>query len=115
MKRIYKVLLLFFTALVIAISVVWFFEDRFEQSVWQSEPTSRYKLADDIIESQLLIGKTKAEVLELLGAPSSTSVMKEGSLIYNLGKPASFFEPKMEFLLVVFKNQKVVEVTQLQE
>tara|TARA_R100001369_G_scaffold24192_1_gene44536 strand:- start:15602 stop:15763 length:162 start_codon:yes stop_codon:yes gene_type:complete len=51
----------------------------------------------------------------LLGEPTSKVNLEQESFIYRLGRPPSFFEPKEELLLIIFINQKVIEVTQLQE
>ena len=51
--------LLFFIAFVAGTILIYQFEERFDENIWRSEPARRYNLVDDIIESQLLIGKTK--------------------------------------------------------
>jgi hypothetical protein len=107
--------LLFFIAFVVGTTLIYQFEERFDENLWRNELTRRYKLADDIIESQLLIGKTKEEVIALLGENYSTLSLDQESLIYKLGQPPSFFEPKMELLLILFANEKVIEVTRIQE
>jgi hypothetical protein len=107
--------LLFFIAFVAGTILIYQFEERFDENIWRSEPARRYNLVDDIIESQLLIGKTKDEVIALLGDSYSTLSLNQESFIYSLGKPPSFFEPKEELLVIVFVNQKVKEVTRLQD
>lgn len=107
--------LLFFIAFVAGTTLIYQFEERFDENLWRTERTRRYKLADDIIESQLLIGKTKEEVITLLGENYSTLSLNQQSLIYKLGQPPSFFEPKMELLLILFVNEKVIEVTRIQD
>lgn len=107
--------LLFFIAFVAGTTLIYQFEERFDENLWRNEGIRRYKLADDIIESQLLIGKTKEEVIELLGEPNSTVNLNKESFLYELGVPPSFLEPQMELLLIIFKNYKVIEVTRLQE
>ena len=76
LKRNDKIGLLFFIAFVLGTSLIYQFEERFEKELWQNGQGVRYKLADDLIESQLLIGKTKSEVIELLGEPYSTVSLK---------------------------------------
>ncbi len=115
LKRNDKIGLLFFIAFVLGTSLIYQFEERFDENLWRSEPTRRYKLSDDIIESQLLFGKTKVEVIALLGEPYSTLSLNQESFIYRLGKPPSFLEPKMELLVIIFINQKVIEVTRMQD
>ena len=107
--------LVFFIAFVTGTTLIYQFEERFDENLWSTERNRRYKLADDIIESQLLIGKTKEEVIALLGENYSTLSLNQESLIYKLGQPPSFFEPKMELLLILFVKEKVIEVTRIQE
>jgi hypothetical protein len=115
LKRNDKIGLLFFVAFVLATSLIYQFEERFDQDQWRSKRAVRYKLADDIIESQLLIGKTKDEVIALLGKPDSILNLNQESFLYDMGIPPSFLEPKMELLLIVFVSQKVAEVMRMQE
>ena len=114
-KRNDKIGFLFFLAFVLATSLIWLFEERFDQDLWQNQPSMRYKLADDLIESELLIDKTKAQVIELLGEPTSTVGLNKESFFYKLGKPPSFLESKVEVLHIVFENEKVIEVNQLDQ
>ena len=114
-KRNDKIGFLFFFAFVLGTSLIWLFEERFDEELWRNQPATRYKLADDIIESQLLMGKTIDEVIEHLGKPNSTLNLNKESFIYRLGTPPSFLEPKMELLLIVFEHQKVIGVSRLQE
>ena len=111
LKRNDKIGLLFFVAFIISTSLIWLFEERFDQEQWRSTPQQRYKMADDLIESQLLIGKTKAEVISILGYSGFHVETNENILTYSLGKQPSFFATEKEYLLIVFTNGRVSEVT----
>lgn len=111
LKRNDKIGLFFFVAFIISSSLLWLFEERFSKGQWRSQPTTRYKMVDDIIESQLLIGKTKDEVIVLLGKPNTSSTNQQDVFVYRIGKSPSFFESKREQLLIVFENQLVTKVT----
>ena len=111
LKRNDKIGLFFFVAFIISSSLIWLFEERFTQEQWRTNPSQRYKLVDNLIESQLLIGKSKDEVIVLLGEPYSKSNVKEDIFIYRLGKQPSFFNSRKEHLLIIFVNQQVDEVT----
>lgn len=111
LKRNDKIGLFFFVAFIMSSSLIWLFEERFSKEQWRGQPTQRYKMVDDIIESQLLISKTKDEVIVLLGKPNSSSSIEKDIFLYRLGKPPSFFEAKREQLLIIFVNQRVNEVT----
>ena len=106
-----KIGLFFFVAFIISSSLIWLFEERFNKEQWRSNPQQRYKMVDDLIDSQLLINKSKDEVVLLLGEPYSSSAIEKDIFIYRIGKQPSFFESKKEHLLIIFENQKVDEVT----
>jgi len=103
--------LIFFLAFVISMSLIFQFEERFTIENWKSNYTTRYKMVDDLIESQFLIGKPKSEVFEILGQPDSQSNAKKDAFIYDIGDPPSFFSSQKEYLLIIFKNEQVEEVT----
>ena len=115
LKRNDKIGLFFFVAFVLSTTLIGLFEKRFNQQQWQSERTTRYKLAEDIMESEMLIGKTKKEVIALLGPASPSSLTGSDHLLYYLGKPPSFFEAKEEKIVVVFNENRVIEVVHFEE
>ena len=106
--------LFFFTAFVISTSLIYQFEERFDQERWRSQPAMRYKMADDIIEKQLLIGKSKDEVILLLGQPTS-SFIEKNLFFYRIGKPPSFSDSKAVQLLILFDKNLVIKVTEKEE
>ena len=85
-------------------------EKQFDQNKWNNNPLERYKMSKDIIESNLLIEKTKAEVLLLLGEAEVSELQGKEHLIYEMGKPPSFFESKVAKLVVIFEDAKAVKV-----
>lgn len=111
LKRSDKVGLLFIAAFVLSMSLIYLFEERFDQDLWRAQPLKRYKMVDDIIESQLLIGKTEDEVIFLLGKPNSIISKENNSFLYRLGEEPSFIKSKREQLLVVFTDEKVLKVS----
>ncbi|WP_452229235.1 MULTISPECIES: hypothetical protein [unclassified Lacinutrix] len=115
LKRNDKIGLFFFVAFVLSTTLTWLFEERFNEQQWRSERTTRYKLAADIMESELLIGKTKKEVIALLGPASPSTLTGSEHLLYALGKPPSFLESKAEKLVIIFENSFAIEVIHLQE
>lgn len=110
-KRIYKIGLFFLAVLVISWSLLKLFEVPFDKTLWENNPSERYEMVDNLIESQLLMGKTKAEVIALLGQPYSSSTVEKDIFIYRLGDQPSFFKSRKEHLLIIFINQKVDEAT----
>lgn len=111
LKRTYIIGTFFLVALVISVSLLGVFEERFNQQQWKANPTERYKMTDDLMESQLLINKSKAEVISILGVPFSKINHQKDAFIYNIGNAPSFLKSRKEHLLVVFINQKVDKVT----
>lgn len=111
LKGIGKIGMFFLVAIIIAFILINNLEKPFDAQKWLAEPLQRYEMVDDIIESQILIGKPKNEVFEILGQPDSQSNAKKEGFIYNIGDPPSFFSSQKEYLLIIFKNEHVDEVT----
>ena len=110
-SKIDQIGMVFFTAFVISTTLTWLFEERFSKENWKTYPHKRYKMADEIIENKLIIGKTKQEIIFLLGQNmSSSKVNSKEQLVYPLESPPSFFETKKEKLIISFENSTVVKV-----
>ncbi|MBM0745269.1 hypothetical protein JOY44_27750 (plasmid) [Phormidium sp. CLA17] len=60
----------------------------------------RLEMADDLIHDRTLYGKTKAEVIELLGKPSNDGYFKTYDLVYWLGPSRGGFSVDSEWLLI---------------
>ena len=105
-----KVLAIFVLAVVIALAIIKVFESPFDAQVWESNPTQRYKLAKDIVESRLLVGKTEQEVIEMLGESNQSRLTGKHHLLYKLGKPSSTFEEREGVLVIVFEDSIVSKV-----
>ena len=111
LKRNDQVGLTFFLAFVISTTLIYHFEDRFDDQLWRNAPSKRHEMVDDLIESRLLIGKSRTEALELLGEPTERMTNGKDALIYNIGNPPSFFKNKNTVLLVIFNYENVSKVT----
>jgi len=112
LKTQYKIIGLFFlVAIVISLSLISVFDETFDQELWHSNPSERYKMVDDILENNHFIDKTKEEIFSLLGAPESDVFVGDNAFLYRLGKSPSFFESKQNQLLIVFQNGKVAKVS----
>lgn len=103
--------LLFVAYVFISVTSPDFEKIPFDQQRWQTDRAERYRMADDIIDSKLLIGKTKEEVIQTLG-PTFTNY-NDNHTAYYLGVVPSF-SPDPYILNVHFENDKVsrVELTQ---
>lgn len=109
-KKYNKVIFVFFAAAIISAVLLWVFEERFDADVWKARPLLRYKMVDDLIEKELLIGASKADVIVLLGTVYTTNLNEDDTIIYRLGKGPSFSEAKEELLFVVFENDRVLKM-----
>jgi hypothetical protein len=115
LKRNDKIGLFFFVAFIISMTFFYFFEERFDSEIWKTQHTKRYKMAKDIVEEKLLLGKTKDEVFKLLGKSDFSENTDSNIMIYYLGTPPSFFDAEPQKLVVKFSEGKVVGLAVLQE
>ncbi len=101
-KKVIAVLIL---ATLISLVLISTFENKFDETTWKVYPSKRYNMRKDIVESELLIGKTKQEVLRLLGEPEVSNLTGKDHLIYSLGEVPSFFESDENKLVVIFEDE----------
>lgn len=102
--------LILFSAFVISTSLFYLFEERFNEDQWRHKYASRYKMADNIIDSELFINKTQDEVLNKLGEPDEYNPEGNAYFIYYLGIKPSFFKSKHTQLKLTFENNRVIKV-----
>jgi hypothetical protein len=76
----------------------------FDRAKWIAEPNKRYQMTESIIQSKMLIGKTKEEVKVLLGSG------EQGA--YYIGFLPGGFSIDPDILGIQYKNGKVVKVSQ---
>ncbi len=103
---------LFFAAVALYfVCASWYPDRAFNKAIW-NYGEKRYEVSEDIIESKLLIGKTKAEVRELLGQTDEPDA--EDTWYYYLGyPPGQLFGIDPDALSVMFKLGKVTEVNHI--
>lgn len=82
----------------------------FDKEKWLVDKEKRYEYSENIIESKMLIGKTKIEVKQLLGDEGN----KDDSdyWTYDLGFRPGFANIDPDVLDIQFKDGKVVKVGQ---
>ena len=83
----------------------------FNQQEWSKNTEERYKMSSDLIKSGILIGKTRAEVIELLGEDFDT-YDDENHIIYYLGHVPGLISIDPDILEIFFEDEKVVKVSQ---
>jgi hypothetical protein len=103
-RNIFLIVCVFVLAGIISYFLLEANEKQFDQSTWKNYPTERYKMSKDIVNSNMLIGKTKDEVILLLGDAETSNLQGKEHLVFALGKPPSFFESTDAKLVVIFRN-----------
>lgn len=91
-------------------------EKYFDSSSWKSSPALRYEMSDDLVASKELIGRSKDDVTMLLGIYEwlswNDSIHGKDASLWNYGlgiEPGALNDQK-ENMLIVFRNNKVVNV-----
>ncbi len=95
---------------IIIFSITYSPEKEFDQDKWSSDPDERYEMTKDIIESKMLEGMTKEEIINLLGNDDFN--YNEDHWAYGIGFVPGLFNIDPSVLNVHFENNKVVLVTQ---
>ena len=93
----------------------------FKTELWTNKPGLRYELADHMLDSKLLYGKTKSEIETLLGKQewftwdSIKNEHDQNKWNYSLGQEPGAFNDQKECLEVTFENNQVIATTIYQE
>lgn len=82
----------------------------FSSEKWLDEKQNRYVLTEDLIESQILIGKTREEVETILGKHSSQYDDINHWTYYAGLKPQILNIDPYYILFIEFRNDKVINV-----
>lgn len=91
-------------------------EKYFDSETWIEEPSSRYEMTNNILESDTLIGKTKPEIQQLLGTyewlswNDSIKDHDENLWNYALGMKPGAMNTKKECMTIIFKDGKVANI-----
>lgn len=101
------------------IALIYYPKRDFNQAQWLNSPGTRYELADDIVERKMLIGKTKAEVKQLLGNEEGDdddyggwrqpNLESRDDWEYYIGHKPAPMRIDASFLEIEFKDDKAVE------
>ncbi|WP_040282123.1 hypothetical protein [Psychroserpens damuponensis] len=91
-------------------------EKQFSSKIWQDKPALRYELSEDMITSEILVGKTKTAIESLLGTyewlswDDTKKDHNPNQWNYGLGLEPGAFNTKKECLELTFENDKVVNL-----
>ncbi|MEH6537549.1 MAG: hypothetical protein V7719_14215 [Psychroserpens sp.] len=89
----------------------------FSEELWKEKPALRYELSDEMMSSEILIGKSKSDIETLLGTHewlTWSDAKKDHDTNrwnYGLGMEPGAFNTEKECVEIVFKDNKVVNVT----
>lgn len=96
--------------------ILYYPKTEFNRKEWMRDKEIRYGMSKDIIDSKMLIGKSKKEVRQVLGNEGSWSYTGNTDDVdywrYYLGFRPSIGGLDPDVLDVYFKNGKVVKVEQ---
>ena len=80
----------------------------FEKERWFANERKRFEMRDDLVKSNILIGKTKNEIIQLIGR--SESADSTDFWTYNLGMSSSGLGWQFNSLQLIFENGIVIDV-----
>ena len=113
-RRRRNILLISVTAIVAAVVAwaLWPVGRAFDKAIWQDEKqeSARLEMADRIVARRLLDGKSRVEVVSMLGEPPKTGYFSDWHFVYRLGMERGFISIDSEWLVVRFDaNDRVSE------
>jgi len=82
----------------------------FDKAAWLKNKDERYEYSDDIIDSKMLIGKSKNDVRKILGDEGNLNDSDDWS--YDLGFRPELLNIDPDSMEITFKNNRVVSVLQ---
>ena len=110
-----------FNILIAMVFSILFYEyhpaSKFDKVKWIENSRERLEMRKDLIESKILIGKTKSEVIEILGKPENKIASEMDTLNswnYYLGNEGHGMGWKFHYLKLIFKIN-TVEKAELNE
>jgi hypothetical protein len=91
----------------------------FDSKTWKDleqtnrEPYPRRAMADELVGQRALHGKTRAEVIEMLGEPTETQYFADYGAVYWVGPQRGFMAIDSEWLAIRFDDSERVIETKL--
>lgn len=92
---------------------------QFTPQAWQDETLMydpryvRLCMVEDLLAQEILMGRSRSEVMALLGEPDPPNGFQEYDLIYILGPERSFISIDYEWLVINFDPQGTVRTARL--
>ncbi|MBI4747315.1 MAG: hypothetical protein HY774_02435 [Acidobacteria bacterium] len=117
--KAFRVVLVVIAVALPGASVFWYCNygpTAFDPVVWRqgeqaefSPDAPRLRMADQLVQSKVLVGKPKPEILAMLGAPSQTDKFNEYDLVYWLGAERGFISIDSEWLVLKCTESGIVK------
>jgi hypothetical protein len=86
-------------------------KEKFDTIKWHENIEERYKMSENIIKEKILIGKTREEVIEILGSDFYERGMD--NIGYYLGFIPQLYNIDPDVLIIYFENGIVIKVEQI--
>lgn len=102
----------------VGLILIWIFyasyypEEKFSKEKWDTNIEERYSMSKDIIKSDILIGKTRIEIITLLG--DDYYEYDKDHIGYYIGFVPQIIGIDPDILDIYFKDEKVIKVSQHQ-
>ena len=108
--------------LALSVAVLWHLQTMaspFDRTIWHqgeqgkfSLDAPRLRMADGLIRSHILIGKTRSELEAMLGPATRTDKFRDYGLVYWLGAERGFMSIDSEWLVIrIDKSNKAFEAS----
>ncbi|WP_146167224.1 hypothetical protein [Christiangramia gaetbulicola] len=93
-------------------------ERDFNKESWNEEIQNRHEMSTDLVENDILIGKSKAEIIEMLGSPNSSQKSDQDTITtwqFNLGNEGHAMGWKFYTLIIKFEEDRArkIEIEEL--
>ncbi|MBT2636663.1 hypothetical protein [Bacillus sp. ISL-39] len=91
---------------IIHVLFLLFSPDEFNQEKWINKPAERVGMVDSMLSEVELKGKTKSEIIKLLGEEDERAYFKEpNNIVYYLGDERGFMSIDSEWLVIWFDDK----------
>jgi len=91
-------------------NVSYYPENKFDPNYWEQDIEGRYKMTHFLIDHNVLIGRTKEEIKEMLGTKGLQE--KDNIWQYDIGTVPGFGNIDPSFLYIEFEKDRVKHVNQ---
>ncbi|MDR0286809.1 MAG: hypothetical protein LBI03_03745 [Clostridiales bacterium] len=89
----------------VSIGIKYKYEHTFSTQRWIEYPRERVKMVDDLLLKHDLTGKSKEEIVKLLGNETENAYFKtNGNFVYYMGDERGFISIDSEWLVITFDS-----------